>query len=417
MKNSNSNLDQFISKLMSNDKALQQFLADPTNGGKEFGISKAERAVLRRVTANLSNKSKNGYGIERDLGSYRRSLRLLQNVLHKHAATHAAITSSTDGLSTYSFHIYITGDPNTPGAPYDNPSLAYTDYVTYTSSGDYKTLGDAMNFNPPTSPKSGDTSSVTIGTVSDNNGNAGQLSYTAIYASVGGSTTDFDWYMLEFTLSGFTGSSSSINGSYALPYNGTTERQPFWFFSLDGKSISPNSNQGYSLTPGVTQGQEAEGFNGFSLNGSTNIVWQGIAADMDYGFGPCFQTAFTPVVLGVPILERTANPPGATFYTNTVSNVMISSSVNSIKLACNPDGTGDIYTDDVVTITFTGTAGTYTYSYDYSNGCSGRITPTNPVDLTSNLAMFKGQSITIDVQYADKCGGVESSSGYFLVFD
>ena len=414
MKNSNSNLDQFISKLMSNDKALQQFLADPTNGGKEFGITKAERAVLRRVIGNLSNKSKNGYGIQRDLGSYRRSLRLLQNVLHRHGATHTAITSSTDGLNTYSFHIYITGDPSNPGAPYDNPSLAYTNYVTYSTSGDFTTLGDAMNFNAPTSPVVGDKKTVTIGTVSDSQGNAGQLNYTAIYASVGGSTTDFDWYMLDFTLSGF---SSSINGSYTLPYNATTEREPFWFFSLDGNSISPNSNQGYSLTPGVTQGMEAEGFSGFPLNGSTNIVWQPIAADMDYGFGPCFQTPFTPVVLGIPILERTANPPGATFYTNTVSNVMISSSVSSITLACNPDGTGDVYTDDVVSITFTGAAGTYTYNYDYSNGCSGRITPTNPVDLTSSLAMFKGQSITIDVQYADKCGGVESSSGYFLVFD
>ncbi|MCH2216701.1 MAG: hypothetical protein MK076_01255, partial [Flavobacteriales bacterium] len=96
-------LDGFISKLMSDDTVLNKFLTDPTNGGQEHGITKAERAVLRRVTAHLSNNSKNGFGIQRDLSSYRRSLRLLQNVLHNHAATHASNLDSTDGLATYSF--------------------------------------------------------------------------------------------------------------------------------------------------------------------------------------------------------------------------------------------------------------------------------------------------------------------------
>ena len=65
MEKERNGLDQFISKLMSDDDTLKKFLADPTNGRQEYGITKAERAVLRRVIAHLSNKSKNGYGIQR----------------------------------------------------------------------------------------------------------------------------------------------------------------------------------------------------------------------------------------------------------------------------------------------------------------------------------------------------------------
>ena len=412
---SNTTLDGFISKLMSDDSALKKFLVDPTNGGQEHGITKAERAVLRRVTAHLSNNSKNGFGIQRDLSSYRRSLRLLQNVLHNHAATHATNQESTDGLTTYSFHVYITGDPNNPGAPYDNPRVAYTNYVSFTNSGSFTTVGQAMSFNPPSSPNEGDTSSVNLGTVSDSGGNSGTLSYTAIYLPVGQSTTNFDWYIESFTLAGF---SSGIDGTYKLPLTGVTgtERAPFWFFSLNGNAISPNSNQGYSLTSGVVEGDDGEGFNGFPLNGSTSIVWQPIAPDMDYGFGPCFSTPYAPVVLGIPILQRPVGSPGETFYTNS-TNVMIPSGVSKITLALNPDGTGDVRTDDEVEITFSGSAGTYTYSHDYSQGCIGYITPTAPVDLTSELSMFEGSSINVTLKCSDRCGGVESTSGYFLVFE
>ena len=99
----NTALDGFISKLMHDDGALNKFLSDPTNGGQEYGITKAERAVLRRVVGHLSNKSKNGYGIQRDLGSLRRSLRLLQNVLHKHSGAHAVVIEGEAGMQTYSF--------------------------------------------------------------------------------------------------------------------------------------------------------------------------------------------------------------------------------------------------------------------------------------------------------------------------
>ena len=84
------------------------------------------------------------------------------------------------------------------------------------------------------------------------------------------------------------------------------------------------------------------------------------------------------------------------FYSNS-TNVVIPSDVSKITLALNPDGTGDVRTDDGE-ITFSGSAGTYTYSHDYSQGCIGYITPTPPVDLTSELSMFKGNSIQCNTQ-------------------
>jgi hypothetical protein len=411
MEKEKNGLDQFIAKLLSDDGTLKKFLADPTNGGQEHGITKAERAVLRRVTAHLSNKSKNGYGIDRGLGSYRRSLRLLQNVLHKHAASHSSMLTSTDGLETYSFHIYITGDPNNPGAPYDNPSVAYTDYVTFLRSGDFTTVGEVMNFNPPINPSEGDTDTVNVGAVNDSHGNLGNLSYKAVYMNNA-------WYIIEYSLSNF---SSSINGNYTLPLLGATgkDREPFWFFSLNGNAISPNSNQGYSKSNGVIEGDDGESFQKFLLNGSTNIVWQPIAPDMDYGFGPCFPTPYTPIVLGVPILEKNVVNVGQPFYTNIVTNVQIPTDATQALISLNPDGSGDIRTDDDVTIKFLGTKGSYTYYMDYSNGCSGRITQTAPVDILSGLQSdnLLGDIVTITTIYADKCGGKISSSGYFLAFE
>ncbi len=407
------NLDRFIAKLMSDDQALNQFLADPTNGGKEYGITKAARAVVRRVVSHLSNNAKNGFSIQRDLGSYRRSLRLLQNVLHQHSAQHLAMANVED--SSTAIRIYITGDPSQPGAPYDNPALAYTNFVTYTVAGTFSTIGEAMSFNPPSGAAVNDTFPVTVTeTVTDQNGNVGNLEYTAIYLPMGGTSTN-EWYMLSYTLSNFA---SNINGTYELGYNVTTERQPFWYFSLNGAAISPNSNQGYSQTSGVTQGNEAEGFQNFPLNGSVNIDWQPIAADLDYGFGPCFTVnaqgqTVTPALLGIPILQKSAQPnPPTNFYRNTATNVLIKPNT-TITLACNPDGTGNIYTDDQVVLTVNGNT---FYTHDYSNGCSGVITPTAPVDVTALLAGYVGQYVSIGIAYNDLCGGVESSSGFFLVF-
>ena len=78
-----SNLLKYISHLMQDDDALHQFTIDPiTDAENNHGLTKAERAVLRRTVHGLSNNSVNGYSMVRSDESYRRSLRLLQNVLH-----------------------------------------------------------------------------------------------------------------------------------------------------------------------------------------------------------------------------------------------------------------------------------------------------------------------------------------------
>jgi len=422
----NKTLDGFISQLMHDDKALNKFLADPTNGGTEHGITKAERAVLRRVTAHLSNKSKNGFGIQRDLSSYRRSLRLLQNVLHKHSAAKSTVVTNEDTDDVFSFQVYITGTPspdpltspshNPAGAPYDNPALAYTNYVTFTTNvSDATTIGQAMKFNPTQQDQDNETFTVNIGSAKDKDNNQGNLEYTATFR-------DEAWYVTEFNLTGF---SSGIDGKYILPFefNGVsvkgTDRFPFWFFSLDGQAISPNSNQGYSKTKGVTPGDDGESFVDFPLNESNYIVWQPIAPDMDYGFAPCFFTNKRPVLLGVPIQTRTVTEKGEVFYTNTVENVLILSDAEQILLAQNPDGTGTLRTDDKVSIKFTeagNPSNTYTYTNSYNlPDCSG-LQNTGSVDLKSDLSSLIGKLVTIDVEYSDVCGGQVSSNGYFLVF-
>ncbi|MEL6132155.1 MAG: hypothetical protein AAFR59_02185 [Bacteroidota bacterium] len=285
-------LDQYISKLMTDDAALQSFIADPTNGGTEYGITKAERAVLRRVIAHLSNNSKNGYGIVRQLDSYRRSLRLLQNVLHKHSANHVAQVASAED-NTYHIRVYVTGDIKTPGAPYTNPALAYQNYVTYTVQGDYQTLGEAMQFpNPSPSKEKGKEYTVKLNkSVKDKNNVSGMLeSYTAICLTDPVSNT-LEWYVFAFTLSGFDDSEfPNMNGAYILPYMDVKERDPFWYFSLDGTAISPDSKQGYHVNPDAVQGENAQSFVDFPLNGSTAIDWQPIAPDKDYGYGSCLLT-------------------------------------------------------------------------------------------------------------------------------
>ena len=301
-------LDGFISQLMHDDDALNKFLSDPTNGGAEHGITKAERAVLRRVTAHLSNTSKNGFGIQRDLGSYRRSLRLLQNVLHKHGAAHQSVVSNED--STYTFHIYITGKPslvpfdpknNPAGAPYTKPSLAYTNYLTFNKSGDFKYVSEAMNFNPTSDDEKAGSKEVNLGPVSlgivdpeSANDNSGQLSYKAIYITQGG-TNHKNWYVESYTVSGFTGKLASNNGSYILPFsvdgvpvNGH-DRFPFWFFSLGGNAIVPNKTDGYEINPDkeVTYGTDGASFYKYPIASDNNhIIWQAIAPDMNYGFAP-----------------------------------------------------------------------------------------------------------------------------------
>lgn len=404
-------LDQFIAQLMNNDESLKKFLADPTNGGEEHGITKAERAVLRRTIAHLSNKSKNGYSVQRDYGSYRRSLRLLQNVLHQHSSNHAIgqMALSDVAETAVSFHVYFTGNPSEPGAPYTNPALAYTNYVTFTGMSNDGTLGSAMSF--PNPPPSGNAYTSTPVGVTDQNHNPKKLSYTAI-------KQDGEWYIETFILTDNDGVSN--RQVYNLPFNATTEHEPFWYYSLNGQAIEPNAYGYYTKNPNATQGGEAVSFALTQLNGATSVYWQAIAPDSAYGFSPCFQHPDTSyIVLGLPVPNKPVIYTGNIFYENTVANVYIDPSVSSWILSSSINGTGNLVTDDVMELRIMNSNGSSSvlYSHDYSNGCSGYINPTGPVDLASQLQQYSGKYITLMLICKDKCGGVERSSGYILVPD
>ncbi|MEM6686796.1 MAG: hypothetical protein AAF617_13515 [Bacteroidota bacterium] len=397
-------LDQFIGLLMHDDNALNAFLADPTNGGAEHGITKAERAVLRRTVAHLSNVSRNGYGVQRDLGSYRRSLRLLQNVLHQHVGAHqqvnAGAQAQVEATSGPTFYVYLTGDPSNPGAPYTDPAKAYTTYVTFQGSSG-STIGDAMDFDSSTGKPTGSFTGHDMG------GNQVSITYTAVKGSKGGYVLD------SFTITG-----GDNPGTYYINYDTLKGRDPFWFYSLDGQAVVFGKN-GPQENDDASFGGLSEPFNTHQLNGAQTVYWQAIAPDTTYGFAPCFPYKTSSYQLGKSYAQVCYGvTKGEKFYTNTVTNVTIDSTAQRWILSSTPDGTGHVSTDDVVTIQIE-VAGsgqkTTLYTHDFSNGCSGVITPIDQVDITSNLAKYSGEIVNFYITYQDQCGGCISSTAYYLV--
>lgn len=271
-----SNLDNYISKLMSSDKELHNFLVDPVRAAQdENGLTKAERSVLRRVLAGISNNSTNGMALVRTHDSYRRSLRLLQNVLHTHGAktaSHHAASSDGDleGLLTgHVVYLYYGGNPSDPGF---NP---YGNYVT--------------GYGVP--PNNDNTVSGVLANITswrDQNGNAVTVTYGC------GATPGSD----QGCKSGQYITWFDINGStyFALPGPSATSRAPFWFYSINGTAVVPTGNYGYDgyVNPYATYGYDGQSFQDFSLSNFPNstIFWQCIAPDVRYGFQPCVANSF-----------------------------------------------------------------------------------------------------------------------------
>ena len=112
---------------------------------------------------------------------------------------------------------------------------------------------------------------------------------------------------------------------------------------------------------------------------------------------------------------------GKTFYTTTLLGAPIPAPAKSAIFLCSkPDGTGDVFVDDTLTLTMTevgGKGSSATFSYDYSNGCSGKITPVGPVNLCAeadSFSGFMGKTVDIEVVCADKCGGSMGSSDIYI---
>jgi len=282
-----SKLNDYIGTLMHDDDALQAFLNDPIKAGeKEFGITKADRSVLRRVVHHMSNNSKNGYSIKRSLSSYRRSLRLLQNVLHSNTATYqnAAINQalSADDSGNKVIAIYYTGNTKEPGAPVDDPGLAYTNHVIGFGAGN--TLGEMMRFPKVDNPSKGQVVQGAMPGYSIT-GESIRIGYEATYEE--GLDGKLHPYITAFLFPMADGVENP--GRYDIPLPTSTKtRDPFWFYSENGQAISKNQMHGVYRRTDAPTGSEAESFENYPVTDKTNyFVWQAIAPDQSYGFGTC----------------------------------------------------------------------------------------------------------------------------------
>ena len=277
MSQSKSKLLNYISLLLSDDEALQRFLIDPiTDAEGKYGLTKAERAVLRRTVFHLSNRSLNGYTLVRHLGSYRRSLRLLQNVLHNvgskmsqevHVAASATAQDTDASTATYFVTIYVpadispsstsssavtlTGLTNTQaqdqfGNPYGGSAVHCSVTLPYDPFGNPTTIRDVMN--------------------------AAKISFGTNVGSGG-----FD-YVSAITPNGFPEIfADPTDPRYDLSKNPKADFV-FWFWSINGQpNISPGFGGSQSFAQQVLQ------------PGAT-VFWQVIAPDLSYGFEPCYPT-------------------------------------------------------------------------------------------------------------------------------
>ena len=123
--------------------------------------------------------------------------------------------------------------------------------------------------------------------------------------------------------------------------------------------------------------------------------------------------------IGMNQPQKTAPFSAEPFYTNTTNNIQVRATDNFI-LSSEPAGIGQTQVDDVLTVTIAdqqNTTNTVSYSYDYSHGCSGRITPNDPVNLNEinpEFNQFQGTTVSVEVECKDQCGGVTSASNLYL---
>ncbi len=93
-----------------------------------------------------------------------------------------------------------------------------------------------------------------------------------------------------------------------------------------------------------------------------------------------------------------------------------------VSLAANPDGTGEVYTDDKIEVRVTplgdviqGKVGrTKTFAFDYSKGNSGRIWNQQPQGITDLFATGPGDYL-VSLKLIDLYHNSYGSSGYYLV--
>ena len=281
MSQSKSKLLNYISLLLSDDEALQRFLIDPiTDAEGKYGITKAERAVLRRTVFHLSNRSLNGYTLVRHLGSYRRSLRLLQNVLHNvgskmaqevlvaasaQAQAQAQAEDTENGPFTFTV-IYYWPDLIGGSEAYDFTGMTNEQAYNGNNNLPYVHHAKYLVRMPIDNP--------TIKDVMDQ----AQLQGTPTHPVARYETDSSGQFMTSLTLPDNTVLiADPTDPRYDLADN-PNANFIFWFWSING---TPNK------IPGIG-GSSA--FTTPTLNDGDTVCWQLIAPDFSYGFSPCTTT-------------------------------------------------------------------------------------------------------------------------------
>ncbi|MEL6343915.1 MAG: hypothetical protein AAFV53_12350 [Myxococcota bacterium] len=273
---SSSRLLSYLQRLMQDDDALHRFVVDPITSAEQNGLTKAERAVLRRSVAGLSNNSTNGYSMRRDHPSYRRSLRLLQNVLHNVGSKMVMDANHTDSTTyPYSIIVYVpicsqstdftkqtNADVNNFGGPY----AANLGMMTVYLSSDSPTIEDVMN-----------AAGLVYGTVHNDSGDMFVSSFTVTGSNLEEITLSAD--VTEYTLS---------------------DDYVFWFYTING-----TPSKGGTPDPGGTPGGLGISFASQSqtLSPYDTVSWQLIAPDQTYGFTSCAphkDNTFARIVRGLP---------------------------------------------------------------------------------------------------------------------
>jgi hypothetical protein len=253
MKNSSSNLINYINHLMHDDDALNIFLVDPiTDSQEKWKITKAERAVLRRSIQNLSNNSVNGYSMQRDLSSYRRSLRLLQNVLHNVSSKmmHDAIKNESEENSNL-FHFSVI---------VHYPIVSQDTDFTCRKNADVDKYGGPYARHTRIHRVSLSKKNPTIREVMDHFNN--RYSFFIKYSHAGG-------YVSGFTIKHNNITADLSNSCYNLNINPDADNV-FWFYKING-----------------TPPQGDKSFDKHTLKDGDFVSWELIAPDAKYGFRPC----------------------------------------------------------------------------------------------------------------------------------
>lgn len=248
-----TNFNNYLHKLLVDDEALKMFLGDPNGQSDQHGLTKAERAVLRRVVNSASNGSVNGYAIIRPLSGYRQAVRLVQNVMHNNMSAMIAASNNTHTLNIYMPTGALTAGSN--GSSYANP---WGEVSTFHGSG--TTIGELMD-----SVMSDSSNGFSFDTEQNEKG---EKIITAI------------------TIKGSTLTAPPPKGITSL-----SETTPFWFWTLNGEATNGATEVGYE--PGDTQdrtkiyyGQGQRSYENVSLSAPSVVYWQVINPSIR-GFGSC----------------------------------------------------------------------------------------------------------------------------------